>query len=246
MPRPRLAAVTAMLVLLGALAGFFAPGVARADTAPLDPAAPTTPVTAAADPLPTVQINGVAWSQVVVGDTVYVAGRFTSARPAGARAGTQETVRNNLLAYDIRTGALITSFAPSLNAQAISLAASPDGSRLYVGGDFTVADGQPRYRVAAFSTSTGQLIPGFAPAVDAQVRAIAASDTTVYLGGNLSAVGSAPRCPPRRCSRRGTRWCPTRRWHAPGRRPRARSPRSAGRWPCRTRRRGSGAGRWPR
>ena len=43
------------------------------------------------------------------------------ARPAGAAAGTQETPRNNLLAYDIRTGELITSFAPSLNGQALAV-----------------------------------------------------------------------------------------------------------------------------
>ena len=65
------------------------------------------------------QINGVVWSQVVVGNTVYVGGEFTSARPAGAPAGTQETVRSNLLAYDIRTGELITSFAPTSTRQAI-------------------------------------------------------------------------------------------------------------------------------
>ena len=43
------------------------------------------------------------------------------------------------------------------------------------------------------SLSPKQLVPGFAPAVDAQVRAIAASNTTVYLGGYFSAVGSAAR-----------------------------------------------------
>ena len=45
------------------------PSPALADTVPLDPAAPTTPTTVSADPLPTVQINGVAWAQVVVGST---------------------------------------------------------------------------------------------------------------------------------------------------------------------------------
>ncbi|MDQ1662757.1 MAG: hypothetical protein QOJ68_2737, partial [Blastococcus sp.] len=64
------------------------PTAARADSAPLNPADPATPTTVTADALPTVQINGVAWSQVVVGDRVYVAGKFTSARPAGAPAGT--------------------------------------------------------------------------------------------------------------------------------------------------------------
>ena len=57
---------------------------AEADTRPPNPSDPKTPVTVAADPLPTVQIDGVAWTQRVIGNTVYVGGRFTTARPAGA------------------------------------------------------------------------------------------------------------------------------------------------------------------
>ena len=52
-----------------------------------NPSDPKTPVTVSADPLPTVQIDGVAWTQRVIGNTVYVGGRFTTARPAGAAAG---------------------------------------------------------------------------------------------------------------------------------------------------------------
>jgi len=188
----RVTAGTVGLTLAIGVLGAIAP-VARADSAPLDPANSATPTTVTADALPTVQINGVAWAQVVVGNTVYVAGKFTTARPAGAAAGTQETVRNNMLAYDIRTGALITSFAPNLNAQALALAASPDGSRVYVAGDFTTANGQTRRRVAAYSTATGQLITDFAPSVSGQVRALAATNDTVYLGGSISAVGTTSR-----------------------------------------------------
>src|SRR3712207_5992653 len=148
--RKALAGVVSGLLVTGVL-GLAAPTGARADSAPVQPSA-TTPTTVSADPLPTVQVDGVVWSQVVVGDTVYAAGRFSRVRPAGAAAGTRETVRNNLLAYDIRTGALVTSFAPDLNAQALTVTASPDGSRIYVGGDFTVADGQPRSRIAAYDT----------------------------------------------------------------------------------------------
>jgi PKD repeat protein len=184
------AALLAGSALLAALA---LPTAARADSAPLNPADPVTPTTVTADALPTVQINGVAWSQVVVGDRVYVAGKFTSARPAGAPAGTGETVRNNLLAYDIRTGALITSFAPSLNAQAMVVTASPDGSRIYVGGDFTTANGQSRPRVAAYDTASGALVTAWHPSVNSQVRAIAVTNSTVFLGGSFSAVGTAGR-----------------------------------------------------
>ena len=57
---------------------------ANADSAPLNPADPGTPMTVTADALPTVQINGVAWSQVVVGNTVYVGGQVLH-RAAGRR-----------------------------------------------------------------------------------------------------------------------------------------------------------------
>jgi PKD repeat protein len=188
--RRGLAGMLGVLLAAGALA--LVPATARADSAP-DPVTPGNPVTVTADGLPTTQIDGVAWSQVVVGDTVYVAGRFGRARPAGAAAGTQETVRNNLLAYDIRTGQLVTSFAPDLNGQALVVTASPDGSRIYVGGDFTRANGQTRNRIAAYSTATGQLVADFRPSAGSQVRAIAATNTTVYLGGAFTSVGSVSR-----------------------------------------------------
>src|SRR3954453_10374615 len=153
-PRVRTRALSGFVALLTAVGAVsLLPGVAEADTRP----AAGTPSTVAADALPTVQIDGVAWAQAVVGSTVYVGGSFTSARPAGAPAGTNETPRYSLLAYDIRTGELIPSFAPTLNGQVLAVAASPDGSRIYVGGDFTTVDGQTRKRVAAFDTVSGTL-----------------------------------------------------------------------------------------
>ncbi|WP_051683829.1 PKD domain-containing protein [Blastococcus sp. URHD0036] len=179
-----------LLLAAGSLA--LLPGIAQADSAPLTPSA-STPVTATADALPTVQINGVAWSQVVVGNTVYVGGSFTSARPAGAAAGVNETPRANLLAYDIRTGELITSFAHELNGQVLAVAASPDGTRLYAAGDFNTVDGQTRKRVVAFDTATGAVVANFAPAVQSQVAALAVTNDTVYMGGSITAVGSVSR-----------------------------------------------------
>lgn len=70
--------------------------------------------TVTGDVLPTPQINGVAWSQRIAGNTVFVGGKFTSARPFGAPAGVGESPRSNLLAYNLSTGELLP-FAPQLN-----------------------------------------------------------------------------------------------------------------------------------
>ncbi|WP_271177415.1 PKD domain-containing protein [Leifsonia poae] len=185
---------TSLITAVGlVVAGAALAAPASADTMPPDPNNPASPPTVSADPLPTTQIDGVAWAQVVVGNTVYVAGKFTTARPAGAAAGVNTTPRSNLLAYDITTGNLISSFNVPLNAQALAITASPDGSRIYVGGDFTTAGGNPYYRIVAISTATGQVIPSFRPIMESQVRALAATNTALYAGGTFSSVNGTPR-----------------------------------------------------
>jgi large repetitive protein len=184
-----ISASTAAAVAIAGLAIGLAPSASANPAPPVQRSA--SGVTA--DALPTVQIDGVVWSQTVVGNTVYAGGNFANARPAGAAPGTHLTPRANLLAYNITTGALITSFAPSLNAQAKVVAASPDGTRVYVGGQFTAANGVTRNHIAAYSTSTGALISSFAPTLDATVETIAATNTTVYVGGAFSSVNGVAR-----------------------------------------------------
>ena len=183
-------AVLAALLAFGLLLlGLAVPTVAAADTRPDT----GTPATVAADGLGTVQVNGVVWSMVTVGNTVYATGSFTNARPAGAAAGTSTIPRANLLAFDLTTGALVTTFNHTLNGQGRNIIASPDGSRIYVAGDFTTVDGVARGHIAAFSTATGALITGFAPTSNAPVLALAVTGTTVYAGGNFSTAGGQPR-----------------------------------------------------
>jgi len=146
-----------------------------------------------ADALPTWQINGVVWSQVLVGNTVYATGSFTKARPPGVAAGgAGEINAQNIFAYDIRTGNPVT-FNHSLNAQGLTITASPDGSRIYVGGDFTAVDGVTRGHVAAFITATGALDANFAPSVSNQVKALSASSSTLYIGGSYGSVNGSTR-----------------------------------------------------
>jgi hypothetical protein len=141
-----------------------------------------------------VQVNGVVWSMVTVGNAVYVAGRFGSTWPAGQKAtATNTTARANLLEFDIRTGALITKFNHRLNAQGLVVTASPDNKRLYVGGQFTSVDGRVRHHIAAFDIATGALVPAFRPSMDSNVQAITATNTEVYAGGTFTSVNGVAR-----------------------------------------------------
>ena len=150
--------------------------------------------TVTADPLPTVQIDsGIVWTQTIIGDTVYAAGLFSNARPAGAAAGTNLIPRSNILSYNINTG-VITSFAPAINGEIKTLASSPDGKRLYVGGTFTTVNGQSRFNIAAFDTASGALVNTFKPSAGGSyVNAIVATNTTVYAGGLIGAGNGVTR-----------------------------------------------------
>ncbi|WP_131736687.1 hypothetical protein [Actinomadura roseirufa] len=179
----------AAVVALGG-ASFMPVATAGADTAP----GVGTPATVSADPLPTWQVDGVVWSMATVGNTVYATGKFTKARPPGTAPGNaKEVTRNNILAFDLTTGNLVTSFAHSLDGQGLRIVASPDGKRVYVGGEFTTVDGKAHNRLAAFDTATGKLVDAFAPKVGNKVRAIAATTSTVYFGGNFFNVNGKSR-----------------------------------------------------
>ena len=193
MPR-RFSIVRTLVVAVATLAvttSFLVSGARVAAAAP----APLLPLPAAgvtADRLPTVQIDGVVWSQAVVGNRVWAGGRFNNARPAGAAAGTNLSPRSNLVVYDITTGQMV-NFAvnPSLGAQVLSVAASPDGSRVYVVGDFTTANGAARRRVAAYDANTGALITSFNPTgVNSQARAVVATSGAVFVGGGFGSLGN--------------------------------------------------------
>lgn len=184
--------------VLTAVAGFtmlmtlavHAPESARAVVPPVRD---RTSRTVTADALPTVQINGVVWAQVMIGNTVYAGGEFTAARPAGAAAGVQETGRKNLLAYDITTGKLDTKFVPgSFNGQVRALAVSADKKTLFVGGAFTRVGSAKRGRFAALNVKTGAL-KSHKPAFNGTIYALAVNSKTVFSGGNFTAVGSKAR-----------------------------------------------------
>ena len=193
----RVAAVTAAGALaltglgLGASGAAAAPAAAApAAAAPVAAAEPAPVEPVAADPLPTVQINGIVWAQAVAGRWAYAGGSFTSARPAGAPAGTDETPRANLVRYDVETGVMDPDWNPGTDGSVLGMEVSRDGSRLYVVGAFTEVGGQPRYRIAAFDTATGALVTDWRPGTNARILGVAVSDTAVYVTGEFTNINN--------------------------------------------------------
>ncbi|MFI5955359.1 hypothetical protein [Cryptosporangium sp. NPDC051539] len=177
-----------------------------------------------ADAQPTWQTNGTVWAVTIVHGVVYIGGNFSAVRPPGAAPGTREEPRDSLAAFDARTGDLLPlshtfsspRYAFSVSKPDVScdvdwdaqyyscdtiyrIKASPDGSKIYVSGDFTSVDGLPRTKVAAFgtagaATSNPALDRTFAPSgINSRVRALAVGPDSVYIGGLFVQAGGQPR-----------------------------------------------------
>ena len=148
------------------------------------------------------ETDGTVFALAYAKGVVYAGGVFGNALPPGTPAGTTtgEVPRTFLAAFNSTTGALITSFDPTITSTSTSspgvysLAVSPDGSTLYVGGYFDHVNGSYRDDVAALSTATGALT-SWAPAATSKVDAIAVSPSgsQIYLGGNFSHLDGAAR-----------------------------------------------------
>lgn len=104
--------------------------------------------------------------------------------PGGPPYGSQ------IVALDLDTGARLPWTPPVLRGESAS---SPSvlevsGATLYIGGGFSLVNGQPRFRVAAVSATTGALLP-WAPLIGGEVRSLAATAGGLAVGGRFASVG---------------------------------------------------------
>jgi hypothetical protein len=132
------------------------------------------------------QFDGRVEAAVIAGSTAYVGGEFTHAIPPAGSGSSTRVARTRLAAIDLGTGKLL-GWNPGANAKVWGISASPDGSRIYVGGDFTMVGGASRSKIAAFSRSSGALL-SWSPRVSGRVRPILVTSGYVYIGGNFTKV----------------------------------------------------------
>ncbi|GAA0446731.1 hypothetical protein Aca07nite_57230 [Actinoplanes capillaceus] len=130
-------------------------------------------------PEQTVGFDGLVYASVHVGDTVYLGGNFTH-----AYAGGQTVKRKRLAAVDARTGKLLP-WSPVLDGTVLALTAH--GKNLYVTGEFTKVNEQPRARLAAVDLSTGA-VGSLRPALNGFGHAVEVSGGRLFVGGRFTAV----------------------------------------------------------
>jgi hypothetical protein len=131
-----------------------------------------------------------ALSIQVVGDRVFVGGRFTGVQNG---PGATPVAQPYLAAFDRNTGQWIDSFRPVLDGRVWDIQVAPDGN-LYIGGDFLQVNGNAdATALAKINPVTGAVVSGWkgdlarsGSTVRPLVRAIAVAPDGVYVGGNFN------------------------------------------------------------
>jgi hypothetical protein len=133
--------------------------------------------------LPLANLNGRVTALAVSGSTLYVGGYF---RVIAGATGAQ---RNRLAAFNVVSGSL-RPWNPNVNGPVESLVVA--GSSVYVGGQFTTANGGATVRngLAAFDATTGA-VKAWDPDVNGTVEALATDGSTVYAGGSFTSVNGS-------------------------------------------------------
>jgi hypothetical protein len=132
-------------------------------------------------------IDSEVWAIEQIGNRVYVGGRFTHVTNDG-----QSYERQSIAAFNASTGVWIDTWTPNLNGGVYALQASSDGSRLFVGGDFSEYNGINVKGLAALDPMTGAIDWTFGARVSGgsqpSVKTLDIEGDWLYVGGQFDAL----------------------------------------------------------
>ena len=142
---------------------------------------------------PTQQVRQIAQC----GGTMYAVGSFSS-----IKQGTQTLARSDLVSFSASSPYTVTSWAPVVvgststnndGADAINSIAFSGGNctDAYIGGNFTKVNGTSVTNIAEISTSTGNVVTGFAHAANGAVNTLAAVGSHLLVGGTFTSINGA-------------------------------------------------------
>jgi len=147
---------------------------------------PTGDVRFLTTPLPAQRVDGVGWAVALTSTRIYLGGTFTAVRN---QSGQNQGSYANVAAFDRNTRAVIPGFRADTNGIVRTLAVH--GDTLYLGGDFTTVNGQPRARVAAVDLQTGA-VKAFRADTNRVNKVVVAGDR-LYVAGTFSTIGGVTR-----------------------------------------------------
>lgn len=129
-------------------------------------------------------VNGAVHALRVIGNRVYVGGKFTSVGGHAVR---------NLAVVSRSTGKLVTSFRGAANGEVDAMAAS--STRLYLGGSFSRVDGVARRNLASVGLARGGLASAWRAAANGPVHVLLGDPGAgrIFVGGHFSSVDGASR-----------------------------------------------------
>jgi hypothetical protein len=128
---------------------------------------------------------GAVQAEVIICSTLYFGGSFTS---IVSPDGLTTLARRHLAAIDLVTGEPL-SWKPATNGTVLAM--ETDGASIFIGGAFTVVNGEPQRHIGAIDLTGASL--SWAANSNATVAALRRSGSTVYVGGAFTSLGGAPR-----------------------------------------------------
>ncbi len=167
-------------------AGAIAVVAATAPTATAQPAQDRLVSEIPASFTPNIQ-DGRVLTITQVGSKVIMGGTFTTV----AKGATTYT-RNNILAIDATTGAVDTSFAPTINGTVETVLAGPNNT-VYVGGTFSTVNGVTTRNLTKLDAATGAKVSGYKSwPVNGAVQDLELFGNRLFVSGTFTTYNALP------------------------------------------------------